>query len=105
MTIEDNKALEEALNKIYKLKELMYNGFVKFSFTKADGTVREATGTLSESYIGQHTFRDKEVNQTVKLSSHTRRKSLYQLSFFDVDAKGWRSMNINRFIKIIETSV
>ena len=62
--MEDDKVLAELLDKIDNLKELMSNGFVKFSFKKADGTIREATGTLSPSYINYHTFREKEANQT-----------------------------------------
>ena len=104
--MEDDKVLAELLDKIDNLKELMSNGFVKFSFKKADGTIREATGTLSPSYINYHTFREKEANQTAGRSfPHFRRKSVDQLSFFDVDAQDWRSMNIHRFIEIIDISM
>ena len=73
-------------HRIGKLIRQMHHGNVCFRYTKQDGTIRRATGTL----IGyEHSFRrpytPKPENTFV---------------YYDIDAKGWRTFHAENFLDI-----
>ena len=60
-------SLSEALKvawKNFKLRDKMHAGIVKFHFTKVDGSIREAYGTLDESKGAVVKGTGKKVNAT-----------------------------------------
>lgn len=81
---------------ISEFKTALNNGVVKFSFTKKDGTVREAVGTTKLSYIGaldQNALPKGTENQSNKPSDIIR--------YYDLDKQGWRSFHENQFNEVI----
>ena len=73
-----------------ELRKALYNGFVRFRYTKADGSARTALGTLSPSLIpgaspqsnGESGFR-LEGKEVVKA-----------FAYFDLEKMEWRSFNV-----------
>lgn len=72
---------------IKDFKRALKNNIVEFSFTKKDGTTREAKGTLLESYI--------TVSST---STNTRKKPEGIVAYWDLDKEGWRSFKQENLI-------
>jgi hypothetical protein len=64
-----------------ELKEMLRMGKVHFEYKKADGTIREALGTLNSDYI--------PVAMIPKDSSTYKE---YNLRYFDLDKNSWRSI-------------
>lgn len=59
---------------VYKLKVAMRSGIVKFLYTKLDGTVRTAWGTLKEDLIPQTNGTDnRKKNETVQVYYDTEK--------------------------------
>ena len=82
-----SQALKRAW-KVIKLKlSLRTQSIVSFSFKKANGTVREAKGTLLPDLIAKH----------VKGGSN-RKKNPLQVKYYDLDKGAFRSFNILRLI-------
>lgn len=79
--------LSEALKRAwanFKLVKAMKNRIVKFYFQKVDGSIREAYGTLKESYLSASTRTDRKRNDITQV-------------FFDTEKQEWRcfkKMNI-----------
>jgi len=67
---------------IDKLKDLLREGKVNFEYTKVDGTVRKAEGTLKMDFIPE-TMRPTD-GSTYKANN---------LRYFDVDKNEWRSIS------------
>ena len=57
-----------------KLKAAMKKRIVKFSFTKVDGSVREAYGTLKENLIPATSGESRKKNDTVQVYFDTERQ-------------------------------
>ena len=75
--------------KCVKLKAILSKGEVSFSFEKADGTERRATGTTHASYL--------------PASKGTGRKTpAHQIIYFDVLKNGFRSFKAQNIISISE---
>ena len=72
-----SKALKTAWQNI-KLKFAMSFKIVKFYFTKVDGTIREAYGTLSERLI------------PAIVGTDTRKKNDTVQTYFDTEKSEWR---------------
>ena len=73
---------------VYKLKVAMRNGIVKFLYTKLDGTVRTAWGTLKEDLIPQTTGTDnRKKNETVQV-------------YYDTEKAAFRCFKVANFVKI-----
>jgi hypothetical protein len=70
------------------LKAKMLLGEVAFSFTKKDGSLRKAKGTLSPSVIAQYPFTGKQT------------ESPNLVRFFDVEISEWRCFDVARIGKI-----
>jgi hypothetical protein len=65
-----------------KLKDLLREGKVNFEYTKVDGTVRNANGTLKIDFIPD-TMRPTD-SSTFKANN---------LRYFDIDKNEWRSVS------------
>lgn len=70
---------------VIKLRASMKKQVVSFKFKKVDGSIREANGTLIESYLPEIKGTSKKVNYSV-------------MAYFDVDAYGFRSFKVENLI-------
>ena len=77
---------------ISEFKTALKNGVVKFSFTKKDGTVREAVGTTNLDYIGAI-----DQNAVPSGDSSKTTKAMDVIRYYDLDKQGWRSIRENHF--------
>lgn len=71
-----------------KMKEKLY---FSFSFYKADGSIRYATGTNDQAYISQFW-------EPTETGGFEEPKDI--IRYFDVDAEAWRSFRVDRFISM-----
>lgn len=81
------EALRTAWKNI-KLKIKMATGAIKFTFEKADGTIREAWGTLKQELINY------------KPNGKGRPTAAHLQLFWDVEADGYRCFDKSRLIEI-----
>lgn len=58
----------------FKLRSKMLQGIVKFYFTKVDGSIREAYGTLNPSRLPQTKQSERKANPTVQVYYDTERE-------------------------------
>lgn len=68
------------------LLETMKTGIADFTYTKTDGSVRPARGTLSNLYIPE----DKLPAGTMEYSDNVVR-------YYDIDSDGWRAFRKDSF--------
>lgn len=71
--------------------EELKTGIKKFSFTKTDGTIREAKGTRNIDIITEENALPKGIvkdNDTI-------------IKYYDVDKGGWRSFKVDNFIEFL----
>jgi len=69
--------------KTEELKEMLKAGKVHFEFTKRDGTLREAFGTLNMNYIPEN----------MRPSDSSTNRNITTLRYFDLDKNEWRSVS------------
>ena len=84
-------SMAEALKRswaISKLNKAMRNGIVKFMYTKLDGSVRTAWGTLKESLIGETKGSGRKPNDTL-------------VTYWDNEKAAWRCFKVANFIGIV----
>lgn len=81
------------MNTLEKLKEMLREGEVQFSYLKKDSTVREARGTVNLDIIPEENHPKGESER--KISDQTVR-------YYDLDSCGWRSFSIENLIDIKE---
>ena len=74
-----------------KLKELMSDGIVEFSYEKLNGDLRDASGTLNAAYIQDHNGTPKGTSQ-YDIPEDT-------LRYFDTVSNGWRTCKIDRIFR------
>ncbi len=82
-------SLSEALKTAWrnvKLKAALHKGIVKFYFTKVDGTLREAYGTLADSI-------------TPDTAGHRRACDTTQ-TYYDTEKQAWRCFKKANLIRI-----
>ena len=73
---------------ISEFKTALRNNLVKFSFTKKDGTFREAVGTLNMSYI------QKTDPQAVPNSlGYSSSPETDMIRYYDIERRNWRSFH------------
>lgn len=88
---EDN---EDTLigKEIERFKKELRKGEVKFKYYKVNGDIRDAVGTLNPDIIGKENMPngDKEINY-----------SDYNIRYFDLEKKDWRSFKVSNLISII----
>lgn len=71
--------------------EELKTGIKKFSFTKTDGTIREAKGTRNIDIITEENALPKGIvkdNDTI-------------IKYYDIDKGGWRSFKVDNFIEFL----
>jgi hypothetical protein len=74
-----------------ELHEMLCKGKVKFQFTKKDGSVRTAVGTLKSSMI---TNKPSGGQNKVKDAGYT--------SYFDIEKDAWRCFAESKLIGVVE---
>ena len=72
----------------YKLVQSLINGIAYFSFTKADGSRREAIGT------------NRNGNFEYQSKGSTAKRNAAQVKYFDIEKRAYRSLNISRLVSI-----
>ena len=75
-----------------ELRKMLKEGTVKFQFTKKDGSVRTAMGTLKSDLITQ--------KPTGGICNP--KKSGYSI-YFDMEKDGWRVYDENKLIGVVES--
>ncbi|MDE5963107.1 MAG: SH3 beta-barrel fold-containing protein [Alistipes sp.] len=70
----------------------LHSRVVRFSYRKADGSVREAIGTLKPSIL------DKLVTETKSGRCKSSRSN--QVTYYDLDCEDWRCFNPENFISM-----
>ena len=71
----------------FKVKSAMHKGIVKFYFTKVDGSIREAYGTLKSDLCPE--------------TKGTGRKSGAMVqTYYDTERQGWRSFKVANLLKM-----
>lgn len=75
---------------ITELKEKMRNGAVRFTFTKKDGTARQAYGTLNVETAGDAYI----------VPSGRGTEKVGTTAYWDLDKEAWRSFNNDSLISI-----
>ncbi len=88
-------AVNEATIKCDELEALidrLHSQVVRFSYRKADGSVREAIGTLKPSIL------DKLVTETKSGRCKSSRSN--QVTYYDLDCEDWRCFNPENFISM-----
>lgn len=78
-----------------EIRKKLHQGEVVFTFLKSDGTIREARGTLQESFL-----KDKLGNVYSKKTSSPKVQV-----FWDLDKNAWRSFTIGTEIKILKENI
>lgn len=75
---------------VEQLKVKLSQGIVEFSYTKKDGSIREARGTTNINILREHSAEPKGTTE-YQLNNQVIR-------YFDLDSEGWRSFCINNLI-------
>ena len=76
-----------------RFRKTLRNGIIHFTYRKEDDSYREATGTCFPWLIPSE-------NQP-KTSDSERKPKPATITYYDIDAKGWRSFDIRRFIGFV----
>lgn len=79
---------------IDNFKEALRKGSVEFSYTKKDGSVRNAKGTLNVSVMGEENA-PSGTGQNLGPDNQVR--------YYDLNSKGWRSFLSENLISWNET--
>ena len=67
---------------IQNFKNALHNGVVNFKYTKKDGSIREAKGTLNIDIMGEENAPSGTSNMNISDST---------IRYFDLNSNGWRS--------------
>jgi len=70
------------------LRQMLTKGIVNFRYTKSDGSLRQARGTLRMDVIPE----DKRPKGTA-----THKPNYKNMAYYDLDREAWRSFDINQF--------
>lgn len=75
-----------------EIRKRLHANMEHFSFTKKDGTTREAFGTTNEDYVSEYggTMGEGKIAQTDDV-----------IRYFDVEKQAWRSFRTENFIEFI----
>ena len=79
--MENRENIEIVQQMVRELKNEMHKREVKFKYTKKNGDLREARGTLSSEIYGSEN----------EPSGSGRAVPENQVRYFDLDSNGWRS--------------
>lgn len=72
---------------ISKLRKAMHGGIVKFIYTKLDGTVRTAWGTLAENLMGETKGSGRKPNETL-------------VTYWDTEKEAFRSFKAANYVRM-----
>jgi hypothetical protein len=75
-----------------QLHDMLCKGTVKFQYTKKDGTVREALGTLNPKMV---TVKPAGGRNIAKEAGYT--------TYFDVEKSGWRCFHDSKLLGVVES--
>ena len=75
-----------------RLRKALSKGVVRFSYFKADGSIREAVGTTCNLLIPT----EKHPKGT------SQRENLISISYFDFERQDWRGFRIESFIGFVD---
>lgn len=75
-------------------REVLSNGFARFTYYKKDGTTRTALGTRSPCLIPV----DKAPKGEVEINKWE--DVVKSIPYFDLDKKEWRSFNVLNFVSL-----
>lgn len=89
VVIVENENKEKVQDKFETLREKMHEHVVHFKYEKADGSVREAFGTLKENLVKVQPQGVREVPDSV-------------FTYWDLEADGWRCFRKDRYIGEVE---
>lgn len=87
-----------AVNKAWslvRLREMLKNGIVTFTYYKWDGSLRKAKGTLHELLIPD----DKKPKGD--MSDGAAKHNYKSIAYFDLDKQEWRAFSIDKFIGFV----
>lgn len=70
-----------------EIVQILYSGLCKFTYTKENGEIRNACGTLQAGYIPEDLIPKKDHSPRISEKSRVR--------YFDTDVQGWRSFRID----------
>ena len=73
---------------IPKFKKALYDGKVKFSYTKKDNSIRDAVGTLNIDVMGKEN-EPKGTGYEITDSN---------IRYYDLNSEGWRSFIVDNLI-------
>jgi len=82
----ENKELVNYM--VFELKAKMQKGEVKFKYTKKNGEIRDALGTLNVDVIGKENAPSGTGKQVPE----------NQIRYYDLNSKGWRSFIADNLI-------
>ena len=74
-----------------EIKDTLTSGICKFTFTKKDGTIREAYGTLNSEVITK--------NNATPNGRGSKKEGT--IPYYDVEANAWRSFKTESFIEFL----
>ena len=99
--IDEGFSRKEAFKKAHaarNLLELLGRGKVTFEYTKKDGTIRAAHGTLCKGVSREYDSYVRKGN-----NDHDCKSGVF--SYWDSDVRGFRSFDIRNPFKIILTTI
>ena len=88
------------VDEIAEMREMLDNGIVEFTFTKADGSERHAKGTTSEQVVPVADRRRLDQHYDGNVASDEAR-AMYIIWFWDLEKNEVRCFSTNRFGEII----
>lgn len=87
--MSDNK------NDIKAFKKALYAGPTKFSFTKKDGTLRYAEGTLNQKYLPDAPKTEDTEDKPKRAPKTLPEGTVF---YYDLEKKGYRSFNESQLV-------
>ena len=74
-----------------EIKDTLASGLCKFTFTKKDGTIREAYGTRNQTVVSE--------NNAIPNGRGSDKEGT--IPYYDVETNGWRSFKTESFIEFL----
>ena len=76
----------------------LHSGAVSFKFSKVDGSVRDAKGTLSFDLIPEEFHPKVELDENNEPVKASRKENPDVQKYFDLDKLSWRSFRWENFV-------
>lgn len=84
-----SEALKQAW-RILRLKRQLIEGVATFTYTKVDGSTRQATGTLSNVLL----------NDCENIANTEITADLSNMKYYDLEANGWRCFKVANLVEV-----